>query len=205
MHWREEGTGGQPAGVGDVTIRRYGPGDEASWLRCRALSFLSTCYYDDVWPQRRHEDDAIEHVAVTDGTVLGLLDVSFTAPASSAEPLRATIDTVAVHPDHQRRGLAGRLLEECLAELRVRGTESLDAWTREDEPALAWYAMHGFTEEFRYVHVHADWEDDLGLPATTDGSRVVGAFLHAPIKLETAMRKRYHRVYVCRQLLRPVT
>ncbi|MGP9539208.1 hypothetical protein ACT3SP_14435 [Brachybacterium sp. AOP43-C2-M15] len=35
-----------------VTIRSYAADDEDSWLRCRALPFLGTCYDDDLWTNR---------------------------------------------------------------------------------------------------------------------------------------------------------
>ncbi len=184
-----------------VEVRPYLPEDEASWVHCRTLSFLDTCYYDDVWPTRRQEDDAVELVAVDPlGDVAAILDLSFAADDDGT--LRATIDTVAVHPAHRRRGLADALLEQGLDAVRRRHAVSLDAWTREDVPALAWYAANRFTERFRYLHVHAQWEDDLGALITTDDSRVVGAFLHAGIEHETCLRARYRRVYVCRQLMR---
>lgn len=136
-------------------------------MRCRTLSFLDTCYFDDVWPTRPHEDDAVELVAVAaDGQVLAILDLSF---ATDDGAVRATIDTVAVHPDHRRRRLAADLLERGLASVRERGATSLDAWTREDAPAVAWYSAHGFTERFRYVHVQADWRHDLAHLGATGG------------------------------------
>ncbi len=101
------GPGGRHSGR--VHLREYRSADEESWLRCRALSFLDTCYYDDVWPTRPHEDDAVELVSVApDGQVLAILDLSLAVVDGT---VRATIDTVAVHPDHRRRGLAGELLE----------------------------------------------------------------------------------------------
>lgn len=38
----------------EATIRDYGPGDEESWIRCRALSFLSSPYFDDVKVSKEH-------------------------------------------------------------------------------------------------------------------------------------------------------
>ena len=107
-------------------VRDYRPADESSWLRCRVLSFLDTCYFDDVATAKPVEDDAdgtIELVAVDgdgggggggdrdgdgDGTgegggdlVVGLMDVAIRGEL-------ATIECVAVHPDYRRAGLAGR-------------------------------------------------------------------------------------------------
>lgn len=85
-----------------IEIRIYDPTDESSWLRCRALSFLSTCYYDDVWT-KRPETPAVQLVAAHDGTIVGILDVE-------VERELATIDTVATHPDYTGQGIASKLL-----------------------------------------------------------------------------------------------
>ena len=36
----------------DPIVRDYRPADAAGWVRCRALAFLGTQYYDDVHPGR---------------------------------------------------------------------------------------------------------------------------------------------------------
>jgi len=84
---------------------------------CRAVVFLDTGYYDDVWPTRRHEDDAVEPVAVDAGEVVAILDLSF---AIDGPVLRATIDTVAVDSVHRRHGLADALLDRGLDAVRRR-------------------------------------------------------------------------------------
>jgi len=40
----------------------------------------------------------------------------------------ATIDTIAVHPDHRRTGLATALIATLVERLRVREVTTLDAW-----------------------------------------------------------------------------
>lgn len=57
-----------------IQIRDYEPTDETSWLRCRALSFLSTCYHDDVWTKRPTRP-AVQLVAMHDEMVVGVLDI----------------------------------------------------------------------------------------------------------------------------------
>jgi ribosomal protein S18 acetylase RimI-like enzyme len=192
-------------------IRPYLPTDSESWLRCRVLSFLHSQYYDDVKPNRTVLTETavalvatatIDHVgqrknAVLE-TVIGILDVDIAGEA-------ATIDTIATHPDHQHHGIATALLQEALPILVDRGITTLDAWTREDQPARDWYRKNDFAETFRYVHVHVGGDDDLTGFATPQGcSQPVAAFVHAPIELEAELRERFHRVYVCRQYLRDV-
>jgi ribosomal protein S18 acetylase RimI-like enzyme len=182
------------------TVRTYASADEPSWLRCRALAFLGTQYYDDV---KTHptvfELPAIRLVALADdGVVAGLLDVEIKQD-------KATIDSLAVHPDHARQGIATALLDAALPQVRAAGAATLDAWTREDEAANAWYQRSGFRENFRYLHVYKDSDDPTDGFATPDGlSAPLRAFMHADISLENQMRERFARVHVCRQYLRRV-
>ena len=82
---------------------------------------------------------------------------------------------------------------------------TIDAWTREDAAANAWYQAMGFVENFRYLHVMTESDDDAsGLESPASLSRPIRAFMHAPIEMETELRARYHRVYICRQYLRSV-
>ena len=59
-----------------IVVRPYEPSDEEGWVRCRVLSFLKTPYFDNVEREKeRYVRPAIELVAVSDGHVVGLLDV----------------------------------------------------------------------------------------------------------------------------------
>jgi ribosomal protein S18 acetylase RimI-like enzyme len=178
-----------------MIIRDYDDDDEAGWLRCRLLSFFDTAYYDDVKVERTpFVLDAIRLVADVDGVIAGLIDIEVDGAA-------ATIDSIAVHPDHRRAGLATALLREGLARLPA-GVTTLDAWTREDEAALRWYTANSFTEEYRYLHVYKGYhEPDDGFTTPPPLSAPVIAFCHAPIEHEAELRARYHRVYVCRQFV----
>lgn len=116
----------------------------------------------------------------------------------------AAIDTVAVHPDHQGRGIASALLAHARAELSG-SVATLDAWTREDEPALEWYRAKGFVESEHYLHVYKSWSgpgEEWTSPAQL--SAPVTAFCHAAIDDETEIRARFARVYVCRRFSQPV-
>jgi ribosomal protein S18 acetylase RimI-like enzyme len=179
--------------VPPAEIRDYATADEASWLRCRVLGFVTTSNYDDVWQAKRRAD--LELVALDDGVVVGALDVS--VPGSEA-----SIGTVFAHPDHQGRGIATALLSEALRRLERCGVRVLDAWTREDAPALGWFARNGFLETSRYLHVYAT-ADEVGTVLNARyGLTPVGAFLHARIEREAELRQRFERVHVCRRMVR---
>jgi ribosomal protein S18 acetylase RimI-like enzyme len=174
-------------------IRDYEPEREQSWLRCRVLGFLATSCHDDVW-QAKHRAD-LELVALDGDVVVGALDVS--VPGAEA-----TVETVVVHPDHQRRGIATALLAEALRRLERCGVTTLDAWTRDDRPTLAWFARNGFAESSRYLQVYANADEAATAVIAKHGLAATGAFLHARIERETEMRQRFERVYVCRRMVR---
>lgn len=186
-------------------IRDYAPADEASWLRCRVLSFLATAYFDDVDRAKPAiPAPGLELVAVdAAGGVVGILDVL-------VEGDSATIDTVAVHPDHQRLGIARDLLAEARARLSALGVTTLDAWTRDDPGTLDWYRAMGFAESDHYLHVFAHAYTDPAEPPRAVAQphpdlRPVALFLHADLRHERAMRERFARVHVCRRFSTALT
>lgn len=178
-------------------IREYRPGDEPQWLECRLLSFFGTDYYDDVKTAKTVLPDP--HLCFVaeeeEGRVLGLIDVEVDGHC-------ATIDSIAVRPEAQRRGIAGALLGHAIERL-PEGVLTLDAWTRENAEANQWYRHSGFAENHRYLHVYKNWDEpNDGYESPQGLSRPVMAFMHADIEHEAAMRERHARVYVCRQYLR---
>ncbi|MEU1097579.1 GNAT family N-acetyltransferase [Streptomyces sp. NPDC005877] len=186
------------------TVRDYTPADEPWWLRCRVLSFLSTAYFDDVDRAKPAiEPPGLELIAVDDhGTVVGITDTII-------EGELATIDTGAVHPDLQHRGLGRRLLEQTRERARAAGAVTLNAWTRDDPDTLAWYRAMGFTESDHYLHVHANYRADPHEPGRTiieprPDLRPVMAFLHASLADEEQLRDQFARVHVCRRFAMPI-
>ncbi|MFC4057591.1 GNAT family N-acetyltransferase [Planomonospora corallina] len=185
----------------DHAIRDYAPADEGSWLRCRVLSFLGTAYFDDVMKSKPViPAPGFQLVATgTGGDVTGIMDVTVDVDL-------ATIDTVAVHPDHQHQGIGRALLSETRTRLGLLGVPVLDAWTREDPETLRWYRSVGFTEREHYLHVYADHYADPAEPGRAVGERQprlrpVKVFLHADLRDEQAMRERFTRVHVCRRFV----
>ncbi|MFD0555963.1 acetyltransferase (GNAT) family protein [Stackebrandtia endophytica] len=177
-----------------MRIRDYEPTDEDGWLRCRLLSFLYSDYHMDVKTAKTANID-ISLVALDADEVVGILDIE-------TEDALATIDTIAVHPDHARRGIASALLKAAMS--RLEGFTSIDAWTREDEAALAWYAANDFVEDpwSSYLHIHADQAEITSAAEGVSGLNPVHAFLHAPLSREAELRERFRKVFVCRRLVR---
>lgn len=194
-------------------LRDYADHDEPSWLRCRVLSFLGSSYFDDVKTSRTPFDgEALRLVAVhprpegvtTPGEeeVVGILDVELWE--EDGTPV-ATIDTIAVHPDHHRSGIATALLEQALHTLRDKGVRNLDAWTREDPEACGWYESQGFAVDQTYLHVYKDdalGDGDEGFTAPHGLSAPVKSFHHGPDEDPEVWRARFARVHQCRRYLR---
>lgn len=174
-------------------IRRYEPKDEMRWTRCRTLAFLDTAYFDDVLQSKPiYEDDSIEVVAFDGDDLVGLIDVS-------CDKTTATIETIAVHPDRQGIGLGTALLSEVVEHLPAL-VASVDAWTRDDAAANAWYQGQGFVESYKYLHVYANDEEITHASLTTrSGLTPVAGFFHADLKDEKELRALFSRVHVCRQ------
>jgi ribosomal protein S18 acetylase RimI-like enzyme len=157
------------------------------------LAFLRSHYYDDVLIEKPRNDGGVDLVAVEGDAVVGLLDVTVDGPG-------ATIESIAVHPDHCREGIGTALLESALGRLDERGVRKIDAWTREDEAANGWYRKRGFEESQRYLHVYARGNEEISRAVTAEPGLVgVHAFLHmVDLGREAEMREAFGRVYVCR-------
>ncbi|MFJ6676629.1 GNAT family N-acetyltransferase [Actinosynnema sp. NPDC091369] len=186
-------------------VREYVAEDEPSWLRCRVLAFLGTAFYDDV-VQAKPRVPGVELVAVDGGLVVGILDLAVAVEPAAVET--ATIETIAVHPDHQHRGIGGALLSRARARARALGATTLDAWTRDDPPTLRWYRAMGFQESDHYLHVIADHRASADEPARAvvarPGLRVAKAYLHADLADEARLRREFGRVHVCRRFALPL-
>ncbi|WP_017581831.1 GNAT family N-acetyltransferase [Nocardiopsis valliformis] len=186
------------AAVTNLEIRPYRPSDEDQWLRCRVLSFLYTSYFDNAETAKpRFDRPSAELVAVYQGTLVGLVDAQL-------EEGTAMIDTIAVHPDHQGRGVGRRLLEALLDRLRADGFDTVEAWTRDDEATVAWYRAMGFTDQDHHLHVYAVGTEAGKAVSPRMGRGVRRVFFHADISDEERMRAEFGRVHVCRRFVRPV-
>jgi ribosomal protein S18 acetylase RimI-like enzyme len=183
------------------TIRSYEPSDEVGWLRCRVLSFLDTAFFDAVEREKeRYEHPAIELVAEEDGEIVGLLDLEYGFEPGTVLADRSgaggMIWHLAVHPDHQRRGIASALLAEVERRARANDLVRLEAWTRDDAHVQGWYQAHGFVQIDGYLHVYLERDEGLKeLDGALGDLRLVKAFAHYTGDRPEEIRSQYRRVH----------
>jgi len=184
-------------------VRPYREGDEEGWVRCRVLSFLGSAYYDDVRREKeRYDSPSIELVADDEGQIVGLLDVECELEpgtvCSDRPGLGGVIWHVAVHPDHQRRGIATALLLEAERLAAERGLVRFEAWTRDDDHVQAWYESRGFERVYSYLHVYVEHGEGLReLFPVTEGLRPVKLFAHYIDDRPQEVKERFTRVHEC--------
>jgi ribosomal protein S18 acetylase RimI-like enzyme len=189
--------------MGTPAVRQYRDDDEEGWVRCRVLSFLDSAFFDDVRREKeRYEHPSIELVAEDDGEIVGLLDVECEEEpgtvCSKRPGLGGMIWHVAVHPDHQRRGVGSALLREAEREARSRGLVRFEAWTRDDAHVQRWYDSHGFEQVDSYLHVYVELAEGLReLFPIAEGLRPVKLFAHYTGDARDEVRRRFARVHDC--------
>lgn len=123
---------------------------------------------------------AVAHAAGTPGLVLGhvglLVPDSRPAAADPAAAASADVTTLAVHPEHRRRGVGRALLAAALAEASRRGADRvLLEVAQTNDAALALYAAAGFAE----LGSRAGYYAGPAGPATV-AALVLGKALPAP-------------------------
>jgi LmbE family N-acetylglucosaminyl deacetylase/GNAT superfamily N-acetyltransferase len=130
----------------ELALRAWAP-VFASFEAVLGPDIYQRVYPDWRWYQAGSVREALERnqtwVAVTDGAITGFVNVSFDTSERSGE-----IYMIAVDPRAQRQGIASRLTELALGEMRARGLDLATVATGGDPahaPARATYEKAGFT------------------------------------------------------------
>jgi len=119
-----------------MKIRFYQASDEKNWVYTKALSYLFSPFFDDMETEKTAFNpeiyqDSIELVAEIDQQIVGLLDIGIYQPEVSQNYLYHQADAVAyftnlaVHPDFQRQGIAGKLFSEAKKQLIEKQVDAL--------------------------------------------------------------------------------
>lgn len=186
-----------------MEVRNYEPEDEVGWLRCRALSFLDTAYFDHVLTKKeKYQNPAIELVAIEHGQVVGLLDIECEREQKSVctkgGGLGGMIWHVATHPDYQRSGIGTKLLEKAESIAKKKGLSYLEAWTRDDDWINAWYRKNRFDTFYSYLHVFLEGNQVKDIVKDVDSNfKVAQAFVHYTGDEKEDVKAKFDRVHEC--------
>jgi ribosomal protein S18 acetylase RimI-like enzyme len=186
-----------------LKIRNYKQTDETGWVRCRVLSFLDTAYYDNVYTEKEKYDcRTIELVAEADGKIVGLLDLECDTEVGDvcykSDKIGGVIWHIAVHPDYRRRKIANLLLDEALKQAKDWKLEIIQAWTRDDKPALGWYEKNMFEKRESYYHVYANGEEcEFIDKSEIKGMYLDSGFCHYIGKDIESIKSKFSRVHEC--------
>lgn len=147
-----EQTLAQPAVAEGYTLRRTRPQDLADCQRMADLlnaafrrDFHNAAEYHNFCRLAPSFHPDLDLVAVApDGTFAAYVGVPF-----DETNRRGIFEPVCTHPDHQRKGLAGALMQEALLRLRAIGAADATVDTGDMVPANRFYDSMGFTEAYR--------------------------------------------------------
>jgi len=196
--------------MNNYKIIQYENSYEKSWIRCRALSFLDSAFYDDVHVEKEKYTPSIALIAVDGLEVVGFLDMEYELEANTVcskneklgQHLAGMIWHLGVHPDYRKQGIAQKMLEKAVELAKEKGLKRLEAWTRDDKFVTDWYEKNGFELMDEYIHWYYDsYRDDASLLKeilkTENIKGIVKTFGHA--KKMTNEINLLKRKYYCRR------
>ncbi|MFE6138452.1 GNAT family N-acetyltransferase [Bacillus sp. NPDC057893] len=188
----------------DIKIRAYKKDDEIGWIRCRALSFLDTAYFDNVFREKeKYENPAIELVAVYENQIVGLIDIEYELEertvCSRGTGLGGMIWHIAVHPDFRRMKIGNQLLNEAEKLAKELKLNRLEAWTRDDLWVQRWYENNNFVNVDSYLHVYSDQTNEIKDVIESNMKQLypVQTFSHYTGENKEEIRKQFKRVHDC--------
>lgn len=150
-----------------MKIRDYREEDQASWLRCRVLSFMDSSYFDDVQRDReKYDNPVIQIVAVDHNGVVGFLDCEYEEKQGDVCYFKGDRGGVIWHmgvlPDYRGQGLATAMWHAAKKRLKENHVHRVEVWTQDDLEAARWYLKQGFV--FKEAYLNAYLKGSLGDP-----------------------------------------
>ncbi|MDM8551130.1 GNAT family N-acetyltransferase [Desulfobacterales bacterium HSG2] len=115
-------------------------------------------YYEGKFRQVLDEKDKLvtSLVAVAEGKVAGFIMGELFVGEYGIPSTTATLDTIGVHPDYQRKGVSVQLMEEFVAHLRKAGVEKINTlvdWN--DWQLIRFFSKNGF-EPAKTINLELD-------------------------------------------------
>ena len=124
-----------------MKIINYSKKYEEGWLRCRVLAYLHTSMYEDVVTKKPTFEGrtSIELIVVENDEVIGILDIVLDDNSRKttilSDGLGAFLQVIAIHPDHQNKGIGHKLYEEAVNRMKMYDIAFIELYTRGDKQA----------------------------------------------------------------------
>lgn len=161
--------------AGGYRLRRYRRGDEVAWI---AIHRVADPYHDatfTLFARAFGPDPALlaqrqYYLIDPGGTPVGTATAWF--PPDNCAGALGRVHWVAIHPEHQGRGLAKPLMSRVCRRLRELGhTQAYLTTSSARLPAINLYRHFGFEPDVRNDREAAVWADLLAVLAAPDRSR----------------------------------
>ena len=156
-----------------MKIINYSKKYEEGWLRCRVLAYLHTSMYEDVVTKKPTFEGrpSIELIVVENDEVIGILDIVLDDNSRKttilSDGIGAFLQVIAIHPDHQNKGIGHKLYEEAVNRMKMYDIAFIELYTRGDEQANNFYLKLGFEKKLEYYDVFGI-EKGLRQPISTE-------------------------------------
>lgn len=148
-----------------MTIRKATQNDLPALVRLLAQDKLGKLREDASAPLSPKYRQAFDNIAAdpnqelvvleAEGEVIGTLQLTFIPYLTYQGGIRAQIEAVRVHADHQRKGIGKHLFEWAIERTRQKGAHVVQLTTDKERPnALAFYQALGFVNSHEGLKLH---------------------------------------------------
>lgn len=185
-----------------LKIRNYCTKDEKEWLKCHVLVYLGSNERRFLKNKPRYERPSVELIALDDNRIVGFLDIELEdVPGNVCQKKvegNAMLWDIGVLDEYRRKGVATKLLNEGIKQLKKQGVRRLEAWSIEHD-AKKFYEKSGFRKFYEYHHVLINKREKLR-PLDKNGMHIIEVYAHVmPDKDINGIREKYEpeEVYTC--------
>jgi len=191
------------------SIIKYSEKYHEEWVKCRIEAFLDSSFYDDVYRTKK-SDSYVQHsvelsfLSISEDKVIGFIDIEYETIPKTVCHLKGELGAVMWHigvlKEYRRQGVAKKLFDKVIAELKKQDITRLEAWTQDDIPANKWYLNQGFVHKESYLNAFINGQLDdvkeyLNIAKIGSIFGIRRLNFEAPIERKEELSKICHRLH----------